>query len=141
MRNVLTLGVAMLCSGCVTSVIPLSDDFSDQSRADALELAIDRLEAVYSFTDHKELDWSEIRGRLSDELAEGDSAEEYDRVLRKLTLSIPDGHVILWNDDDEARNACPEAAGSLGVEFAETTDGIIVVAAGDGGEVRPATSF
>lgn len=120
----------VLLTGCILSVRPLSDDFSDASPADALRLTIDRMEDVYSFTDWKGLDWQAIHADLAAALSEGDDPEALGRVLGKLVAAIPDGHVLLSNDDP-AREKCPEAAGTLGITLSDTDEGALIIAATD----------
>jgi len=114
------------CVGCVLSVRPLTDNFSDATPGEALSMSIQRLEQIYSFTDWKDLDWDSIQASLEAEAASAESDEDWDRVFRKLAQSMPDGHVSIWNTDP-ALDLCPEARASLGVTFALLADGTPVV--------------
>jgi len=136
------LGGALL-SGCVTSLRPFNDDFSEETPERALSLAVDRLSDVYSFTAWKGLDWPAIEAELSEEL---DENSDPDTIFRKLAQSMPDGHVSIWNDDRD-RNPCPEADGSLGFRVARTDeDDLVVVHVDRGGSaaiagVQPGDRF
>ena len=120
------LPLAALCS-CITFVLPLNHNFSDESPDEALTLTIEALDESYSFTEWKHLDWDAIHERVAAE-------EDWDRTLRLLVESIPDGHVLLENEDDRL---CPEAAGSTGVLFSDTDEGNIIVVDSDVAEVEP----
>jgi len=130
----LTLLAAVTLTGCVTSVRPLADDFSDEPPDEALSHTLDRLEDVYAFGDWKAIDWSEARQRLGDAMDAADTQAGQDQVFRALVELLPDGHVDLWNDDP-SRDLCPEASGGLGVTFSDTDDAgvIVVTAAGNPG--------
>ena len=116
----------LITAGCVLSVRPLADDFSDLSPPDALSASLDRLEGAYSFTDWKALDWASIRDDLTAQMDAAETDAEVDAVFRRLLLTLPDGHAALWNDD-VARDPCPEADGALGVDLAETDDGLSLI--------------
>lgn len=136
MSRPLAVGVALCCAGCITSVRPLSDDFSDETPARALDLTLDRLVEAYSFTGWKRRDWAAVRAELVPRMEAAGTQAEQDAVWRDLLLELPDGHAGLWNDDP-ARDACPEADGGLGLRFAELEDGaLIVVSAEDGTGAR-----
>jgi carboxyl-terminal processing protease len=113
----------VLATGCITRLMPLRDDFSDETPERALERTIDRLDEAYSFTRWKGLDWDRIHQDLDDQLHDTDDP---DLVFRSLVAAIPDGHVSLWNDDPD-RNLCPEAEADLGLRFGWTEDGDVVV--------------
>lgn len=115
--------------GCVSRLIPIRDDFSDETPERALDLTIERLEQAYSFTRHKRLDWPAIHDDLDAQLRDG---EDPDTVFRGLAAAIPDGHVSLWNDD-AGLDLCSEAAGDLGLQLGETDDGGVVVVKVRGG--------
>jgi carboxyl-terminal processing protease len=120
------LPLVALC-GCITSVLPPSHDFSDESPDEALSSTIDALDESYAFTDWKDLDWEAVYERLAEE-------DDWDRTVRLLVEAIPDGHVILENEDGRL---CPEAAGSTGVLFSDTDEGDIIVVDSDVDEVEP----
>ena len=120
------LPLVALC-GCITNVLPLNYDFSDERNDEALSLTIEALDETYSFTDWKRLDWDAVHERLAEE-------EDWDHTLRLLVEAIPDGHVLLENEDGRL---CPEAAGSTGVLFSDTDDGDIIVVDSDVDEVEP----
>ena len=122
---------ALLAPGCVTSFAPVSHDLSKLPPDDALAETIDVLEQMYAFTEHKGIDWAELRVRLGEEVAGwGQDDPEYDHVLRALVLELPDGHVLLRNAEPD-RQRCPQAAASLGVTFGDLDDSSIVVVAVD----------
>ncbi len=137
----LLLVLLALSAGCITSLTPLSHDFSDAGQAGSVDLAVDALGEAYSFTEHKELDWEATRAELLAAAQEAEDAgddEAFDTVIRRLALAIPDGHVALWNDDPE-RDTCPEADGSLGLRLAELEDGgLMVVSLSAGGPAESA---
>jgi carboxyl-terminal processing protease len=126
MSRPLVVAGALCCAGCITSVRPLSDDFSDETPARALGLTLDRLEQAYSFTAWKRRDWPEVRSRLGARMDAASGRAAQDAVWRDLLLELPDGHAALWNDEP-TRDPCPEADGTLGVVFAEVEDGGLVV--------------
>jgi carboxyl-terminal processing protease len=128
MRWISLLPGLCLASGCILSVRPLSDDFSDLPPEEALDRTLGRLEGVYSFTDWKALDWGAVRAALEAEAAEAQSVEDWERIWRRLVLAMPDGHVSLWSDEAE-RDLCPEARGGLGLDLAPLDSGELVVTA------------
>ena len=97
------LPLVPLC-GCIINVLPLTHNFSDEPTDVALSLTIDALDESNSFTDWKRLDWDVIHERVAEE-------EDWDRTLRLLVEAIPDGNVLLENEDGRPY---PEAAGSVG---------------------------
>ncbi|MCB9744813.1 MAG: PDZ domain-containing protein [Alphaproteobacteria bacterium] len=122
--------LALLTLACVTSVRPLSADLSDAPSPEAMREAIHQLEQAYAFTAWKGLDWAELEARLAPPLEADPGA--LDAALRELVLAIPDGHVLLENEDP-ARELCPEAEGALGLRFSDTDeDGVIVVSVTSG---------
>ncbi|MCB9780197.1 MAG: hypothetical protein H6742_16640 [Alphaproteobacteria bacterium] len=123
----MSLPSVLLLTGCVTSVLPLSFDFSDEDEAEALDLTIDALDQAYAFTDWKGLDWEAVHDRLEDE-------PDWDRRLRRLVEEIPDGHVWLEHEDGRL---CPEATGAAGVLFSDTDDGDVVVVRSEAAGVEP----
>ncbi len=133
MRNPI-LCLAAFASGC--TVLPSRLDLSDASIDEAVLQTVDHLQATYSFTEHKQLDWPAARDDLVQQAREAQSASEHDRVIRKLVPYLPDAHVQLFNDDPE-RDLCPEARHGLGVALADLDDGRVIVAASQSDALRP----
>lgn len=125
----LLLSLPLSLSGC--AVVPGTLDLSDRPIDEAIGLSLDHLEAAYSFTEHKRLDWDAARAQLQP-LADAAAGEaQLDDVVRRLVPLLPDAHVQLFHDDPE-RDLCPEARHGFGVALAQLDDGRVIVAHVDG---------
>ena len=126
------VAVALFCclflvfGGC--AVLPPTDDFSDLPLPDALDASLTRLEAAYAFTEHKQLDWAAARDELMPLARAAVTQAERDEVVRRLVLVLPDAHVLLFNEDDPARDLCAPLQATLGVTFSDLDDGSVIVA-------------
>jgi carboxyl-terminal processing protease len=110
------------------AVLPAKVDLRDQPIDVAIERTLDRLEATYAFTDHKQLDWDAARRELLPMARSAQSEEAIDNVIRHLVPWLPDAHVLLFNDDAD-RDLCPAARASLGLVLSDTDSGPVIIAA------------
>ena len=109
----------LLLFGCVLSVRPLSQDYSDLPPEQALDAALETLSQVYSLSAHKELDWTVLSEQVQEEA-------DLEQSLRALTVAMPDGHVLLEHEDPE-RLKCAQIGGSLALTFSDSEQGVVVV--------------
>jgi len=117
--------LCLLAAGC--AVTPGTLDLSDEPIDEAVRLTLDHLEQAYAFTDHKRLDWDEVRHELQPLADAARTDEERDHVLRRLVPHLPDAHVQLFHDDP-SHDLCPEARHALGPTLADLDDGRVIVA-------------
>lgn len=122
------LPLLLLTSGC--TVIPATLDISDEPLDQAVALSLDRLEATYAFTEHKQLDWDQARDELLPLAEAAMDEEEADEVLRHLVPHLPDAHVRLYNDDP-TRDLCPGARATHGLTLSDLDDGRVIVVRAD----------
>jgi C-terminal processing protease CtpA/Prc len=108
------------------------DDFSDLSYTEAFDAAVELMRVEYSFTEYKNVDWdalvAEFRPRAEEAEANTDPLA-YARVLRDLTLEIPDGHVAVFGGPatEIGRDFIEPTAGGLGFNIVELDDGRVIV--------------
>ncbi len=108
------------------------NDYSELSYTEAFDAAIELMRERYSFTEYKNVDWDALVEEFRPLVEEAETDNDplaYARVLRDLTLEIPDGHVAIFGGaaSEVQGDFIEPTAGGLGFNIAELDDGRIIV--------------
>lgn len=100
------------------------NDFSDQLYTDAFNSLFDQASREYPFTTEKGIDWDTLKAKFGPQAEEASTPEDFYRVLRDLSFSIPDGHVNLSLNPDVFYQ---DYGGGFGLVLVELSDGRVIV--------------
>jgi C-terminal processing protease CtpA/Prc len=105
------------------------NDYSSMSYAQSFETLIDKVSREYPFTQEKGIDWDTLKGEFSKIAADAKSPEDFYKVLRSFTFSIPDAHVnlILKDSTLDTETLVEERGGGFGLVLSELSDGRVIV--------------
>lgn len=101
------------------------NDFSTMSYADSFKAMFEKVSKEYPFTEEKNIDWQALQDEYQPRAERVTSDEDFYRLLRDMSLEIPDGHV---NVSLNSTVFYEESAGSFGMVLKELSDGSIIVA-------------
>lgn len=100
------------------------NDFSDLGYAKAFEALFDQAAREYPFTAEKDIDWPALRARFTPQAEQASSSEDFYRLLRDLSFSIPDGHIGVSLDQQVFYQ---DYSGGFGLMLAELSDGQVII--------------
>ncbi len=121
--------------------LAVTRDLSDRTWPQAFDATIDLLKVRYPITEHKGIDWEQVRVRyrkaFEDAETSGDLSDAYVAWRRFVTETLRDGHVAFVVDrsrkDGElgsvarATGMRPQLGGFFGLEIARCDDGSVLV--------------
>jgi C-terminal processing protease CtpA/Prc len=99
------------------------NDYSSQRYSDAFNALFDKASREYPFTDVKGIDWQALKAKLAPQAEKASTPEDFYRVLRDLSFSIPDGHVNLSLNRDVFYQ---DYGGGFGLVLVELSDGRVI---------------
>ena len=100
------------------------NDLSSDLYTDAFNALFDQASREYPFTEEKGIDWQALKAELSPQAEAASTPEDFYRVLRDLSFSIPDGHVNLSVNPDVFYQ---DYGGGFGLVLVELSDGRVIV--------------